>query len=77
MSEELGFVVIGLQQRAVNVSYYPGERDNEDHQTNTHNYKNNIDNNIIDNIDNNGRRLEYIKKTVLLLHYSTCQPLIH
>lgn len=31
---------------ALRVSYYPGGRDNEDHQTNTHNAKNKNDNNI-------------------------------
>lgn len=41
MSEELGFLLIVFQQHAVSISYYPGERDNEDHQTNTHNSNNN------------------------------------
>lgn len=31
MSEELGFLLIGFQQHSVSVSYYPGERDVEDH----------------------------------------------
>lgn len=46
MSQELSFLLIGFQQHAVSVSYYPGERDNEDYQTNTHNSKNKNDNNI-------------------------------
>lgn len=64
-------LLIGFQQNAVSVSYYPGERDNEDHQTNTHNSNSKNDNNI-QKLQKSG----VYSKTVLLLHHSTCHPSI-